>query len=199
MDIDDLIERLPIRWRCPSPGLRSRGGDVFVDVIVTVDAAAVWMELGNDAPPPPGAGQADGLRNACLRFLVPDGAGVAPLSMLEDAEGAWRLPDLRWNERVHLALRIALPVDRCPGEALLVRLAEVVLRADGVSANGTAKHEVACSQPLGLPLLDDEEWEEVPGDPGAGALIACLQGHLPWVVDAATDRQLDFDLDEGGC
>lgn len=41
MDIDELIEELPISWGCAPPGLRI-SGDRFVDIVMTAHAAAVW-------------------------------------------------------------------------------------------------------------------------------------------------------------
>lgn len=174
--IDEMSESMPIRWGCAVPGLRI-GGDSVLDIALTVDAVAAWAEFGGGSSPPyPGVGNVNGLRNATIRFYVPPYVSVTPLSLLEGERLRWVLPDLSWNERVHIAFRITLQVDRLPTDDLFVLLARVRLTADSITEDGADISTVVFSQELSLPLLGGEEWLATPGDPVAAESINLLTG-----------------------
>lgn len=183
--IDEMTDAMPIRWGCVPPGVRI-GGDSFIDVAITVDAAAVWAEFEDGPPPEPGVGKTNGLRNASLRFSVPSHANVKPLSRLKGTNDQWALPDLSWTDQVHVAFRMSLQPDQLPAEDLFIPLARVQLTADAITDDGTDTSTVVCSQALGLPLLADVEWRETPADLEAAALIGRLNGRPALVVGAVS-------------
>lgn len=184
--MQDEESRPWINWGCALPGLQSRA-EPHVDIVGSIDAAAIWASSADGSPPEPGTPAVNGLQAISLRFIVPAYAKVIPLCMLEGSRDRWQLPDIAWADQVLAAFRIEIDVDKLnrhelSGEDPVVPLARLRFQADAISEDGANRSTVCTSLVIALPLQDEEEWHEACRDTEAAALVEQVRGGAPLVV-----------------